>query len=282
MFLPIDGNTFTDSGTGTVHDAPSPPPNWTAYADLRTSSNSNNNATNVLEIPEATIDAYGTGSPINPATSFTLTDLTTGTDTGGRLQIDNSSLGISSDNGGNFTGGPAFSVFGGIVDGAGVFSFTDAGAVFQLNVSGLDPTKRYTAALTNNRDQSHTGDERWTDLELMGAVASTEASGGTTTVVSPTHVRFGSWDNTARGDMGRWTDIDPGPDGAFSIQTNLYLTGDADRSYTPSQFMLTESDAAPPATHTVSGTLTPGDAGGVVWAFKASDGSYAGGRAGRG
>ena len=35
--------------------------------------------------------------------------------------------------------------------------------------------------------------------------------------------------------------------------------------------------AAAPATHTVSGHLTPGDAGGVVWAFKASDGSYAGG-----
>ncbi len=51
--------------------------------------------------------------------------------------------------------------------------------------------------------------------------------------------------------------------------------GDAD--WNPAPQATQDVDVAPPATHTVSGTLTPGDAGGVVWAFKASDGSYAGG-----
>ena len=240
--------TGPDSAASNEVTPHAPLDNWTAYADLRTSSNSNNNAANVLEIPEDTIDAYGTGTPINPATSFTLTDLATGFDTDARLQVDNSGLGISSDNGATSTGGPAFDVFGGIVDGAGVFSFDNPSAVFQINLTGLDPAKRYTVALTSNRDQTASGDERWTDLELVDADSATEASGGTTTVVSPTHVRFGSWDNTTRGDLAQWTGIDPGADGDFSVATTLYLAGDSDRSYVPVQLMLAEE----PITHTLA------------------------------
>ena len=123
--------------------------------------------------------------------------------------------------------------------------------MFQLNLSGLDPAKRYTIALTSNRDQTASGDERWTDLELLSADSATEASGGTTTVVSPTHVRFGSWDNTTRGDLARWTTIDPGPDGDFSVVTTLYLAGDSDRSYVPVQLMLAEEGPTGPITHTL-------------------------------
>ena len=277
--------TGPDSAASNAVTPQAPLDNWTAYADLRTSSNSNNNAANVLEIPEDTIDAYGTGSPINPATSFTLLDLASGRDTDARLQVDNSGLYISSDNGSSFTGGPAFDVFGGIVDGAGVFS-EQAGAIFQVNLSGLDPAKRYTVVATSNRDQDPAargsdpnGDERWTDLELVGADASTQASGGTTTVVSPTHVRFGSENNTARGDYGRWTDIDPGADGAFSVKSNVYLNGNADRSYVPVQLMLQETTPSAPGSHTVGGTVTAGGdpvEGAVVYVFTASDSSYAG------
>ena len=250
---------------------------WTAYADLRTSTNSNVNAANVLEIPGAAIDTYGTGSPINPATSFTLLDLATGFDTDARLQIDNSTLGISSENGSTSTGGEAAAVFGGIVDGAGVFSFTDAGAVFKLNFSGLDPAKTYTVALTSNRDQTASADERWIDLELVGADASTEASGGTTTVVSPTQVRFQSWDNTSRGDLARWTSIDPGADGAFSVKTNLYLQGNSDRSYVPVQLMLQEVTGGPGAPGAPTGvSATAGNAEAALdWTAPGSDGGSA-------
>ena len=165
-------------------------------------------------------------------------------DTDARLQIDNSDLGISVRNGATSTGGPAFDVFGGIVDGAGVYSFDNPSAVFKINLTGLDPAKRYTVALSTNRDQPTTGDERWTDLELLGVDSATEASGGTTTVLVPsTHVRFQSWDNTTRGDLARWTDIAPGLDGSFSVATTLYLAGDSDRSYVPVQLMLQETPA---------------------------------------
>ena len=294
----VNGTTYTfkvaainTNGTGSQSAASNavtpqaPLDNWTAYADLRTSSNSNNNAANVLEIPEGTIDQYGTGSPINPATSFTLLDLASGRDTDARLQVDNSGLYISSDNGSSFTGGPAFAVFDGIVDGAGVYS-EQAGAIFQVNLSGLDPAKRYTVVATSNRNQDPAnrasdanGDERWSDFELVGADASTQASGGTTTVVSDTHVRFKSENNTARGDLARWTDIDPGADGAFSVKANVYLLGDSDRSYVPVQLMLQETTPSTPGTHTISGTVTAGGDpvdGAIVYVFKAADSSYVG------
>ena len=112
--------------------------------------------------------------------------------------------------------------------------------MFQINLTGLDPAKRYTVVATSNRNQDPanrnsdpSGDERWTDLELVGADSATEASDGTTTVVSPTHVQFKSEFNTARGDYGRWEDIDPGADGAFSVKANVNLQGDSDRSYVP-------------------------------------------------
>ena len=276
--------TGPDSAASNEVTPHAPLDNWTAYADLRTSSNSNNNAANVLEIPGAAIDTYGTGSPINPATSFTLTDLATGLDTDARLQVDNSGLYISSENGTSFSAGPAFDVFGGIVDGAGVFS-EQTGAVFQINLTGLDPAKRYTVVATSNRNQDPanrnsdpSGDERWTDIELVGADSATEASDGTTTVVSPTHVRFGSENNTARGDYGRWTDIDPGADGAFSIKTNVYLNGDADRSYVPVQLMLQETTPLASASN-LFGHFSAGgadQAGGAVYVFSADAYVYVG------
>ncbi len=71
-------------------------------------------------------------------------------------------------------------------------------------------------------------------------------------------------------DVAGYPDQAYGPDGTFANATVVDLTS-ADQPGTDITL------AAPPATHTVSGTLIPGDAGGVVWAFKASDGSYAGG-----
>ena len=60
-----------------------------------------------------------------------------------------------------------------------------------------------------------------------------------------------------------------GPDGTFANATVVDLTT-ADQPGT-------DITLAAPATHTVSGTLTPGVAGAVVWAYKASDGSYVSG-----
>ena len=94
--------TFTVLATNAIGDGPGSAASnavtphlsiddWTAYADLRTSSNSNINAANVLEIAAGTIDQFGTVVR-STRTSYTLLDLATGTDTDARLQVDNSGM----------------------------------------------------------------------------------------------------------------------------------------------------------------------------------------------
>jgi hypothetical protein len=211
-------------------------PNWSAYVDLR-SSVGDQNAANVVAIPEGPADV-----PINPATSFDLIDLASGSTVGATLQVDNSGINTTSDNGADFSAGPAFDVFDGIVDAQGVYSFNEVSDVWQINISGLDPSKRYEVVTSSNRDQV-ASPERWTQVELLGAVASTEASGGSTTVVSPTLVRLETQNNTARGDVAKWTGIDPGSDGSISLRSDLYLVTGTDRSYAPVLLRLREFDA---------------------------------------
>ena len=123
--------TFTVAATNNIGTGPdsaasngvtphAPLDNWTAYADLR-SSDGDANAANVLEVPEV---ASGAALPAGP---HTLLDLATGLDTDARLQITSSGIDTSSDNGASSSGGDAVDVFGGIVDGAGVYTFVDTG-----------------------------------------------------------------------------------------------------------------------------------------------------------
>ena len=245
---------------------------WIAYADLNAAGNTNNNAANVLQVTPAS--GSNPSSPINPATSFTLLDQATGTDTGARLQVDNSGINTTSANGTSSTGGPAYDVFGGVVDGAGVYTYVDAGDVFQLNFSGLDPAKRYTVVLTANRDQAGT---RVLDLDLLDADSSTEASGGTTTVLSPTHVQFDADDNTTTGNVARWDDIAPGVDGDFSVRANR-VTSIGASSFAPAALMLSETSASgPSAPGAPTGvSAVAGDAAAQVsWTAPASDGGSA-------
>ena len=226
-------------------------PNWAAYVDLR-SSVGDQNAPNVLEIPSGAVP-----SPINAATVFSLIDIQSGAPVDATLQVDNSGMGISSENGGDFSAGPAFGVFDGIVDAQGVYSYADANAVWQLNIGGLDPSKRYEVVVSSNRNEA-VSPERWTEVELLGAAASVEAAGGTTTVVSPALVRLQTRNNTARGDIARWTSIDPGADGAFSLASDLFLADGSDRSYAPVLLRLREFDGPLPPAPSVPTGLTVG------------------------
>ena len=176
---------------------------------------------------------------------FSLDDIGTGLPVGATMQVANSGIDVTSDNGGDFTSGPGYDVFEGIVDAQGVYSYSDAGDVWQINLAGLDPTKRYEVVASTNRDQAAT-QERWTKVTLLGADASVQAaSGGTLVAESPDVVRFQSQNNTIRGDVARWESIDPGSDGEFSLQSNLYLEG-TDRSYPPVLLRLREFDAPLP------------------------------------
>ena len=136
-----------------------PVTDWTAYVDLRSAA-ADANAANVLKIVPAASDPF-----INPATSFTLLDRATGFDSDARLQVDNSGSRRRPPTA-ELTGGEAVTVFGGIVDGAGVYTFQNPTDVFQLNFSGLDPAKRYTVVLGANRNQVGA---RVLDLDLLDA-----------------------------------------------------------------------------------------------------------------
>ena len=104
--------------------------------------------------------------------SFDLIDLASGSPVGATLQVDNSGINTTSDNGADFSGGPAFGVFNGIVDAQGVYSFNEVGDVWQeVNLSGLDPSKRYEVVTSSNRDQGREPPNVWTQVELLGADA---------------------------------------------------------------------------------------------------------------
>ncbi len=219
--------------------------NWTAFIDLR-SSDGDANAANVLEIAEGTA-----GMPINPLTVFDLIDIDSGATVGATLQVDNSGIDVSSDDGGPFTAGPAFDVFDGIVDPAGVYGFSDSDDVWQLNFAGLNPSMRYEIVLSTNA-ATPASPEAWTDVSIAGVRYSgyaEEASGGTTTVVSQSQVQFESQDNTVRGDLARWQVINPGPDGTFAISSDLFTVPGTTASYAPVVVMIREftpDDGTPP------------------------------------
>ena len=207
--------------------------NWTAFIDLR-SSDGDQNAPNVLEIAEGTA-----GTPINPLTVFDLIDIDSGATVGATLRVDNSGIDVSSDDGGPFTAGPAFDVFDGIVDPAGVYSFSDPDDVWQLNFAGLNPSMRYEIVLSTNA-ATPASPEAWTDVSLGSAPYLVEASGGSTTVVSSGQVRFESEDNTVRGDVARWVTINPGDDGTFRIDSSLFVPAGVTDSLAPVAVMLRE------------------------------------------
>ena len=207
--------------------------NWTAFIDLR-SSDGDQNAPNVLEIAEGTA-----GTPINPLTVFDLIDIDSGATVGATLQVDNSGIDVSSDDGGPFTAGPAFDVFDGIVDPAGVYGFSDSDDVWQLNFAGLNLSMRYEIVLSTNA-ATPASPEAWTDVSLGSAPYSVEASGGSTTVVTATQVQFESEDNTIRGDVARWITINPGDDGTFTVDANLFVPAGVTGSFAPVAVMLRE------------------------------------------
>ena len=221
---------------------------WTAYIDVRPVAG-DNNAANTLKIPEGTIDQFGTGTPIDPTANWSLIDFASGATPGPQVQFEHERHVISSNNGGDFTAGPAFTAFNGKVAGSGEYSM-QAGAAYQMNLTGLNPSKRYTISLSANRNQVPASgvDERWGDWEILGAASSTQSSptpaGTTIQVISPTEVRLQTENNTARGDMVTWSNIDPGADGAFSITAHVYLNNGSDRSYSPVLVRLQQTPAA--------------------------------------
>ena len=124
-------------------------PNWDAYVDLRSSD-----AATTMQQMWSKSPRGPAGSPIEESMFFDLIDINSGSTVGATLQVDNSGINTTSDNGGDFSSGPGFDVFDGIVDAQGVYSYEEATDEWQINIGGLDSTKRYEVVVSSNRDQT--------------------------------------------------------------------------------------------------------------------------------
>lgn len=218
--------------------------------------------------------AYTPGTAY-PNNSGTLLDISDGSSTGATLTITQngavasvnwqpqvSCLPVSATcgwHGGYDTasGTDAYDTFNGIVDMTGVTYYSqDVGWWVDYEFTGLDPNEAYTFACSAARSKANTeGDpgypDRRTVFTLSGDDASTNSS--TTGTVeeggNPNTVSFVTGNNHDDGYVVRWTDIDPGADGAITVRAEAHSTapGGGRQAYACSVLLLEEqASAAPP------------------------------------
>ncbi|NLG74411.1 MAG: DNRLRE domain-containing protein [Chloroflexi bacterium] len=154
------------------------------------------------------------------------------------------------------SGTDAYNTFHGIADMAGVVSYGDSGWYVDLTFSGLSADQTYTFATTANRNDP-AYEDRITRFIISGVDSAVNASTPGVTVKSNEEVAFSTGSNTEKGYVARWTGINPGIDGTFSVRIQSD-TSDR-RAYGPSVFMLQAEGEV--VTHTLTVT---GDGHGTV------------------
>jgi len=117
------------------------------------------------------------------------------------------------------------------------------------NFSGLDPNREYRVVMSGTRASSSNYTTRVTKHTITGADAATQASsalsnsnvlGRTATVVD---IAYGMTSQRwADGSVASWTDIDPGADGAFTIEVTPAgeYYGEWRKAYIPNVLLLEE------------------------------------------
>jgi len=125
-------------------------------------------------------------------------------------------------------GTDARTTFGGIVDMTGVTYYGGRGWWVDLELTGLDPSKVYTFATSAARCRSSytdrmsiftlTGADAFTNSSTPGTDNDSETFTTGSAVLAANQVRFITGDNHANGYVARWTEIDPGADGAITIR----------------------------------------------------------------
>jgi len=222
---------------------------WVAYNDLNWSSGQPN--TNITQF---TISEEGTSSG-------KLVDYISGDETTATVTI-TSSGGLGFSGGGEYdgteasSGTDAYKTFHGIVDSTGLVFYGDDGWYVDLTFSGLTPGGSYTFATTANRNDSGTDyANRISRFTISGATKATNASTPGVNIISNESVSFSTGANTTNGYVARWTGIDPGADGTFTVRTQAHARNEA---YAPSVFMLAEETLIQPA-HTVTFNANGGE-----------------------
>jgi hypothetical protein len=93
--------------------------------------------------------------------------------------------------------------------------------------TNLDSSKKYIVAGTSTRGNNYAG--RWTIATLQGVSSFQNAHQGVgvytngTGTIQPGQAAWQSGENRANGALVSWSEIDPGPDGTFSIRFDQYI-----------------------------------------------------------
>lgn len=169
-----------------------------------------------------------------PGSTGPLKNIVTGANLPVILTITRTDSGISgaSTQGSPADGTPLFNAFNGFVDFQGTpnssVELTEGGLV-TYSFTGLNPNKRYSfmgSAVRGNAAYT----DRWTLFELAGAVSFKSAHTANvittdfTPLVSPNQAALNTGVNNTpeSGDMVVWLDIDPGPEGSFTVSCQQY------------------------------------------------------------
>ncbi|MHC4090725.1 MAG: hypothetical protein ACYSVY_10700 [Planctomycetota bacterium] len=148
-------------------------------------------------------------------------------------------------------GTDARDTFGGIADIAGSIFYGSAGWWVDLTFTGLNEFKRYSFATTASRAKENTDGppgypDRDTIYTISGVDAATNASttGTQEYLGNPHSIWLNTGNNHAEGYVARWTDIEPGADGSFTVRAEAHpAMGDGIRAYAFDVFMLQEFPA---------------------------------------
>ena len=127
-------------------------------------------------------------------------------------------------------GTDAFEIFNGYVDfanGTGDSLELNGSDFYRHTFSGLDTNSFVSYDFTGTAIRgSNSYTDRWTTVTLEGAESAEaiHSSGDGVIVISPTEVAIwvGDNDDTDEGYVARWTNIDPGDDGQFSVVSRQY------------------------------------------------------------
>ncbi len=232
--------TSNKSVTATFVDAPVL--GWVAYNDLepRALSGSTDNAPNVTEWDYLVTDAVLKNYDIGTDLPVTITGESNFRDP--RQNGDNANTGTDA--------GDAFGpVSDRIVDLQATSELDAADWYNTVIFNNLDPAKVYNISLTANRDNIDYAGARYSKVTIEGADTSTNASSAGVVVNSESSVSFSIGYNTVNGYVAKWTDIQCGPDGSFSIKSewdNIQGSGDANtKGYAMSAFCLEEVGEVP-------------------------------------
>jgi hypothetical protein len=124
----------------------------------------------------------------------------------------------------------------------GVIYYGSSGWYVDLTFTGLDPAERYTFATSASRaDGSYTN--RNTRYSLSGADAATNTSTPGVNAISDLSVWFNTGDNHNEGYVARWTEIEPGTDGSFTVRAEAHDPFTQYKAYAFDVFMLEEVGA---------------------------------------